>query len=108
MISKWIRNQRCRPQPGKPSADQLAMYRRMVPGWKVVGHRIERRYTHASAEAAMRLAIEIGKLALRQKHLPELAVDRRGVAVKLTTSGVGLTLNDYIIAARIDWLAGFR
>jgi pterin-4a-carbinolamine dehydratase len=56
----------------------------------------------------MRLAIEIGKLALRQKHLPELAVDRRGVAVRLTTSGVGLTLNDYIIAARIDWLAGFR
>jgi pterin-4a-carbinolamine dehydratase len=108
MISKWIRNQRCRPQPGKPTADQVVMYRRMVPGWKVAGHRIERRYAHSSPEAAMRFAIEIGKVVLRQKHLPEISIDRRGVSVRLTTPGVGLTLNDYIIAARIDWLAGFR
>ena len=108
MISKWIRNQRCRPKPGKPSPDELARYRRMVPGWKVVGRAIRRRYTHSSAAGAMGLATKIGQLAIKQRHLPELAVDRRGVTVTLTTSGVGLTINDYIMAARCDWLAGYR
>ncbi len=56
----------------------------------------------------MGLATKIGQLAIKQRHLPELAVDRRGVSVTLTTSGVGLTINDYIMAARCDWLAGYR
>jgi len=108
MISKWIRNQRCRPNPRKASRDELARYARMVPGWKVVGRAIQRRYTHASAAGAMGLAIAIGRVALKQGHFPELSVDRRGVTVTLTTRGVGLTVNDYIMAARCDWLAGFR
>ena len=107
MISKWIRNQRCRPKPGKASADELARFRRMVPGWKVVGGRIRRRYSSSSPQGAMGLATKIGQLAIKQGHLPELAVDRRGVTVTLT-SGAGLTINDYIMAARCDWLAGYR
>ena len=92
----------------KADPDLLAKYRRMVPGWKLVGRAIERRYTHAKPEGAMRLAVEIGKVALRQKHRPEVSVDRRGVSIRLTTPGIGLSINDYIMAARIDWLAGFR
>jgi pterin-4a-carbinolamine dehydratase len=80
----------------------------MVPGWKVVGRAIERRYTHAKPEGAMGLAMAIGKVALHQKHLPELSVDRRGVSIRLTTPSIGLSINDYIMAARIDWLAGIR
>jgi pterin-4a-carbinolamine dehydratase len=108
MISKWIRNQRCLPKPGKPTPDELARYRRMVPGWKVVGRRIERRYTHATPAGAMGLATSIGKVALQQGHFPEISVDRRGVTIALTTPGLGLTINDYIMAARCDWLAGGR
>jgi pterin-4a-carbinolamine dehydratase len=84
------------------------MYRRMVPGWRVVGRRIERRYSHSSPANAMSFATAVGKVALLQGHLPELSVDRRGVTVTLTTPGMGLTINDYIMAARIDWLAGYR
>jgi len=71
--------------------------------WNVDGAEIRREFTSKTFNAAFGLATRIALLAESQNHHPELQV----AWGRLTTHSVGgLSRNDFIMAARIDRLAG--
>jgi 4a-hydroxytetrahydrobiopterin dehydratase len=49
----------------------------------------------------------VALLAEQEQHLPEIHIRRRKVIIELHTHAVlGLTENDFIMAAKIDQIAG--
>ena len=75
--------------------------------WRVDGAEIRREFTFKTFNAAFGLATRIALLAEAQNHHPELEIARGRLVVRLSTHSVGgLSRNDFIMAARIDRLAG--
>jgi 4a-hydroxytetrahydrobiopterin dehydratase len=75
--------------------------------WQTDGAEIRREFTFKTFNAAFGLATRIALLAEAQNHHPELEVAWGRLVVRLTTHSVGgLSRNDFIMAARIDRLAG--
>jgi 4a-hydroxytetrahydrobiopterin dehydratase len=75
--------------------------------WQVDEREIRREFTFKTFNAAFGLATRIALLAEAQGHHPELEVGWGRLVVRLSTHSVGgLSRNDFIMAARIDRLAG--
>jgi 4a-hydroxytetrahydrobiopterin dehydratase len=75
--------------------------------WQVDGAEIRREFTFKTFNAAFGLATRIALLAEAQNHHPEMEVAWGRLVVRLTTHSVGgLSRNDFIMAARIDRMAG--
>ena len=75
--------------------------------WHVGDVEIRREFSFKTFSAAFGLATRIALLAEAQGHHPELEVGWGRLVVRLTTHSVGgLSRNDFIMAARIDLLAG--
>jgi 4a-hydroxytetrahydrobiopterin dehydratase len=75
--------------------------------WQIGTGEIRRTFTLKSFNAAFGLATRIALLAEAQGHHPELEVGWGRLVVRLSTHSVGgLSRNDFIMAARIDRLAG--
>ena len=75
--------------------------------WQIDEGAIHRGFTFKTFNAAFGLATRIALLAEAQGHHPELEVGWGRLVVRLSTHSVGgLTRNDFIMAARIDRLAG--
>jgi 4a-hydroxytetrahydrobiopterin dehydratase len=75
--------------------------------WRVDGVELRREFTLKTFNAAFGLATRVALLAEAQNHHPELEVGWGRLVVRLTTHSVGgLSRNDFIMAARIDQLAG--
>ena len=75
--------------------------------WQIDGAEIHREFSFKTFNAAFGLATRIALLAESQNHHPELDVAWGRLVVRLTTHSVGgLSRNDFIMAARIDRLAG--
>jgi 4a-hydroxytetrahydrobiopterin dehydratase len=79
----------------------------IVGEWQIDGGEIRREFTFKTFNAAFGLATRIALLAEAQGHHPELVVAWGRLVVRLSTHSVGgLSRNDFIMAARIDRLAG--
>lgn len=75
--------------------------------WRVGDGSISRAFAFKSFNAAFGLATRIALLAESQNHHPDLEVGWGRLVVRLSTHSVGgLSRNDFIMAARIDRLAG--
>lgn len=75
--------------------------------WQIDEGEIRREFTFKTFNAAFGLATRIALLAEAQGHHPELEVGWGRLVVRLSTHSVGgLSRNDFIMAARIDRLAG--
>ena len=75
--------------------------------WQIDEREIRREFTVKTFNAAFGLATRIALLAEAQGHHPELEVAWCRLVVRLSTHSVGgLSRNDFIMAARIDRLAG--
>ena len=75
--------------------------------WQIGEGEIRREFTFKTFNAAFGLATRIALLAEAQGHHPELEVGWGRLVVRLSTHSVGgLSRNDFIMAARIDQLAG--
>lgn len=77
--------------------------------WRVDGTAsIERRLEVQDFQAALALVNAIGAAAEEENHHPDLSiVDYRRVVVRLTTHDAGgLTANDFVLARRVDRVAG--
>jgi len=92
------------PLKGKAISELLSQIDR---AWRVVGeHHIERRFTFADFASSMAFAGEIGDLAEREGHHPDLLVRWGELLVTLSTHKAnGLTESDFVLAAKIDELA---
>ena len=76
------------------------------PQWEVVDyHKLRRLFTWDSFKEAMFFVNALAYLAEQENHHPDLTVSYKRVSVELTTHDVGgLSLNDFIVAAKIDKL----
>jgi 4a-hydroxytetrahydrobiopterin dehydratase len=80
-----------------------------VPEWRVAEKggikRIQREYRFKDFVQAMNFAIQVGELAEREGHHPDLHVAWGKVVVETWTHKIeGLHQNDFILAAKCDEL----
>jgi 4a-hydroxytetrahydrobiopterin dehydratase len=111
ITSEALARERCSELPaGTPpltTEDAHILAGAIARDWNVGGAEIRREFTFKTFNAAFGLARRIALLAESQNHHPELEVAWGRLVVRLTTHSVGgLSRNDFIMAARIDRLAG--
>jgi len=78
-----------------------------VPGWKVaeVGgvQRIQREFSFPDFRTAMDFSVQVGELAEREGHHPDIHLSWGRVMVETWTHKIqGLHQNDFILAAKIN------
>jgi 4a-hydroxytetrahydrobiopterin dehydratase len=97
-------------EPGSEAltTSQIQELMSQVPGWAVENGRLEREVTVKNFAAALDLVNRIGALVEEENHHPDLCIRRwNHVRVEFYTHTVeGLTENDFIMAAKINGLAG--
>jgi 4a-hydroxytetrahydrobiopterin dehydratase len=106
-----LTSRRCVPcEGGVPPLDagQLREYLAAVPNWSLTpdGKRIRREWRVKDFAAALDFFNRVGQIAEAEDHHPDLHLTGyRNVAVELSTHAVnGLTMNDFVLAAKIDTL----
>lgn len=75
-----------------------------VPGWRRDGDKLSRTVKVKDFRAALLLVNAVGELAEEQNHHPDLLIHRwNRVRIELYThTANGLSLNDFILAAKFD------
>lgn len=76
-----------------------------VPGWKLSpdGKTISREFSFKTFLDGIQFVNEVARLAEEEGHHPDMHVHHRKVKVELTTHAIGgLSINDFIMAAKID------
>lgn len=96
----------CRPMHGPPlAAAELAVHLARVPAWTVVDGMLQRRFVFADFHRTMAFVNAVAWIAHREDHHPDLVVGYDRCTVRYTThSAGGITLNDFICAAKVDAL----
>ncbi len=76
-----------------------------APGWRVVDGAIEKAFSFADFRQTMAFVNALAWIAHREDHHPELTVGYARCVVRYRTHSVdGISINDFICAARIDAL----
>ena len=76
-----------------------------VPGWSLRddGKEISRQFTFKNFAAALAFVNQIGAIAEADGHHPDIELGWGRVGVRLSTHAIqGLSLNDFILAAKIN------
>jgi 4a-hydroxytetrahydrobiopterin dehydratase len=97
----------CTPlEGGQPMTDaEIREHLSQVPGWSVVSGSIEKRYDFADYHRTMAFVNAVAWVAHSQDHHPDLTVGYNRCTVRFNTHSVGgLSINDFICAARVDAL----
>ena len=86
---------------------EIADLKPQVPEWQVVEmdgvRRLRREFRFEDFRQAMGFAVEVGELAEREQHHPDLHVGWGRVGVEVWTHKIGgLHRNDFILAAKTD------
>ena len=90
-------------EPLKP--DEAAKLGEQTPGWEIAEKSIERTFKFKNFVEAMDFANKITAIAEGENHHPDLHVSWGKVRVELSTHSVGgLSINDFIVAAKISKL----
>jgi 4a-hydroxytetrahydrobiopterin dehydratase len=80
-----------------------------IPGWALTGGaaKIERRFKFKDFAAAMEFALKVGGIAEREGHHPDISFGWGYCTVSFHTHSIrGLHENDFIMAAKVNALAG--
>jgi len=95
----------CKGEEGKLSPAEIKAHLVALPAWQHGGDRITRRFTFKNFVQALAFVNQLGEVAEEQGHHPDLTLGWGYVGVTLTTHDCGgLSLNDMIMAAKIDAL----
>ncbi|HIV73332.1 MAG TPA: 4a-hydroxytetrahydrobiopterin dehydratase [Candidatus Aquabacterium excrementipullorum] len=106
-MSTPLHLQRCQHQAGQPldTAEQADLLKQ-VNGWAVVDGSLERRFKFADFHHTMAFVDAVAWIANEQDHHPDMAVSYNLCTLRWNTHSVnGLSINDFICAARVDALA---
>ncbi|MCW5633102.1 MAG: 4a-hydroxytetrahydrobiopterin dehydratase [Rubrivivax sp.] len=97
---------RCRPTSGPTlDAGEVARHVAVLPRWAVVDGQLERRFGFADFHQTMAFVNAVAWVAHREDHHPELLVGYNRCTLRYSTHAAGgLTLNDFICAAKVDAL----
>ncbi len=78
-----------------------------VPSWSLEDGKIKREFRFRDFQQAVQFANKIAEIAVEQDHHPDITISYNKVTLVLTTHKIGgLSMNDFIMAARIDLLGG--
>ncbi len=76
-----------------------------VPEWSLTGKEIRREFKLRDFKQSMKLVNSVAAIANEQDHHPDIHISYNRVTLVLTTHKInGLSLNDFILAARINLL----
>lgn len=76
-----------------------------VPGWSLSGRELRREIKLKDFRQAMELVNAVASIADDQDHHPDIHISYNRVTLVLTTHKIGgLSMNDFILAARINLL----
>jgi 4a-hydroxytetrahydrobiopterin dehydratase len=105
-----LSNQHCQPRKGKEhalSADQVKELLAQFPGWQLAddGKAIVKDFRFEDFHRTLGFINAVGFMANRQDHHPDLEAGYGHCQVLWSTHDVGgLSLNDFICAARVEAL----
>jgi 4a-hydroxytetrahydrobiopterin dehydratase len=100
-------SQRCRPMQGQPAMTpgEVTAMLPQVPGWALVDGALERCFSFADFHRTMAFVNAVAWIAQQEDHGPDLFVNWTTCRVRFNTHDVlGLSLNDFICAAKVDAL----
>ena len=106
-----LHQQRCTHQSGPAlSADEQQILLSQLQGWSldtsVPGGALSKTHTLADFHRTMAFVNAIAWIAHEQDHHPDLAVSYQTCTIRWSTHSVGgLSINDFICAARVDALS---
>jgi len=86
--------------------DESEKLRAQTPLWELDEDHISRTFKFSNFIEAMSFANSVADIAEQQNHHPDLHISWGKVRVVLSTHSInGLSINDFIVAAKIDKLA---
>jgi len=91
------------------TVEEAEAYRLQVPEWTLAdgGTRIERTYRFKNFHEAFAFVAHVAELAEAQGHHPEISFGWGHATISLKTNKIkGLHENDFIMAAKLDRVAG--
>ena len=98
----------CRGDEAPFDAEEVQRFLRQVSDWEAVDdHHLQKRWTRPDFAGALALANRLGEISEEQGHHPVLSLGWGWVEARIWTHKVdGLTLSDFVLAARFDRAAG--
>ena len=102
-----LADQHCQPLEGQPpmAPDAIAQHLGRVTGWALVDGAIQKRYDFADFHRTMAFVNALAWIAHVEDHHPDLAVSYNRCTVRYNTHSVGgISINDFICAAKVDAL----
>ena len=97
----------CQPLEGHAAmtADEVQRHLAAAPGWTLVDGAIEKRFEFADYHRTIAFVNALAWIAHREDHHPDLLVGYARCTVRFNTHSVGgISINDFICAARVDAL----
>lgn len=89
------------------SADEARALLGQVPGWELEEGKISRRFRFKDFKGSMEFVNRVAEVAEAEGHHPDLHISWNRVRVELTTHAIkGLSRNDFVMAAKINEMAG--
>lgn len=90
---------------GVPRLEAEEIWRNLqqVPGWELAGNKILKRFEFRDFVGAMKFVNAMAEIAEQQGHHPDFSVQYNRVEVTVWTHAIGgLSLNDFVLAAKIN------
>jgi 4a-hydroxytetrahydrobiopterin dehydratase len=104
-------SQRCKDVRGGTAMNdaQLRDHLAMVSGWRLHDGAIEKTFTFANYHETMAFVNALAWISHAENHHPDLAVSYGRCVVRYNTHDVGgISVNDFICAAKADALVAFQ
>lgn len=91
------------PPLSKKKQDEY--YSELNPDWELTGKKIKREFTFKGFMNGVEFVNKVAKIAENENHHPDIYLYYKKVVIELSTHAVGgLSENDFIVAAKIDFL----
>ncbi len=105
-----LAEQKCRPiQTGTPplSRGEAEKLMEQIPSWTLADGEIAREFRFKDFRQAMQFTNEIAGIANQEDHHPDISISYNKVRLVFSTHKIGgLSLNDFIMAAKTDDAGG--
>ncbi len=77
-----------------------------IPGWQLINGVIERLFEFKNFQDAIQFVNRVADLATSEDHHPDITINYNKVKLELSTHKIGgLSMNDFILAAKINLLS---
>lgn len=104
--SMKLSQQKCKPCEGgvlPMSEEEVQRHLKELNQWTIEGNKIQKTFTFSDFKEAMQFVHTVADLAEDEGHHPDIYISYNKVEIILWTHAIkGLTLNDFILAAKID------